>query len=49
MGKGKEKEHTNAEKPISLKPLKFDEAAADLLKVKPTKKQDKENGEQNKG
>jgi hypothetical protein len=31
----KEKGQSNAEKPISLKPLKFDEAVSDLLKVKP--------------
>ena len=29
---------SNAEKPISLKPLKFDEAVSDLLKVKPEEK-----------
>jgi hypothetical protein len=29
---------SNAEKPLSLKPLKFDEAVSDLLKVKPAPK-----------
>ena len=29
---------SNAEKPISLKPLEFDEAVSDLLKVKPEPK-----------
>ena len=33
-----EKKQSNAEKPISLKPLKFDEAISDLLKVKPETK-----------
>jgi len=37
-GKDREKEHSNAEKPISLKPLEFDEAVSDLLKVKPEPK-----------
>lgn len=31
----------NAEKPISLKSLKFDEAVSDLLKVKPEPKETK--------
>ena len=31
----KGKKQSNAEKPISLKRLKFDEAVSDLLKVKP--------------
>ena len=30
---------SNAEKPISLKPLKFDEAVFDLFKVKPETKE----------
>jgi len=34
----KKKTKANAEKPISLKPLKFDEAVSDLLKVKPEPK-----------
>lgn len=34
-GKGKKKEHSNAEKPISLKPLEFDEAVNDLLQIPP--------------
>lgn len=42
----KTRRRSNAEKPISLKPLKFDEAVSDLLKVKPevkkTKKETKE-------
>ena len=33
--KGKKGMHPSAEKPISLKPLEFDEAVADILKVKP--------------
>ena len=33
------KKQSNAEKPISLKPLKFDEAVSDLLKVKPEQKE----------
>jgi hypothetical protein len=37
----KKKTKANAEKPISLKPLEFDEAVSDLLKVKPETK-DKE-------
>lgn len=36
--KGKKKRQSNAEKPISLKPLKFDEAVSDLLQVKPEPK-----------
>ncbi len=34
----KKTRQSNAEKPISLKPLKFDEAVSDLLKVKPESK-----------
>ena len=34
----KKKRQSNTEKPISLKPLKFDEAVSDLLKVKPESK-----------
>jgi hypothetical protein len=34
---------SNAEKPISLKPLKFDEAVYDLLKVKPETKESTQN------
>ena len=40
----KEKDkHSSAEKPISLKPLNYDEAVSDLLKVKPKPKDDKES------
>lgn len=35
------KRQSNAEKPISLNPLEFDEAVADLLKVKPKEKKPK--------
>lgn len=38
----KGKKQSNAEKPISLKPLEFDEAVADLLKVKPEDKAKRE-------
>jgi len=31
-----------AEKPITLQPLPFDEVVADILKVKPEPKEDKE-------
>jgi len=34
----KKRKQSNAEKPISLKPLEFDEAVSDLLKVKPEPK-----------
>lgn len=34
----KVRKQSNAEKPISLKPLKFDEAVSDLLKVEPESK-----------
>jgi hypothetical protein len=37
------KRQPNASKPISLKPLKFDEAISDLLKVKPEPKEKQEN------
>lgn len=47
--KGKKKEHSNAEKPISLKPLEFDEAVSDILKVKPRPKEEKKQKEENKG
>lgn len=48
MGKDNKikKKQANADKPISLKLLKFDEAVSDLLKVKPEPKiisKDKEN------
>jgi hypothetical protein len=33
--KKKKQKQSSAEKPISLKPLNFDEAVSDLLKVKP--------------
>lgn len=38
MSKTDKKKQSNAEKPISLKPLEFDEAVSDLLKVKPEAK-----------
>jgi hypothetical protein len=38
MKESNKKKQSNAEKPISLKPLKFDEAVSDLLKVKPKNK-----------
>jgi hypothetical protein len=38
----KKKTKANAEKPISLRPLKFDEAVSDLLKVKPDVKKIKQ-------
>lgn len=37
-----------AEKPVSLHPLKFEEAVADLLRVKPEKMQEKEVREDTK-
>ena len=40
--KQREKGQSNAEKPISLKPLEFDEAVSDLLKVKPEAKGEQE-------
>ena len=39
--KDKKKEHSSAEKPISLKPLEFDEAVSDLLQIKPESKPQK--------
>jgi hypothetical protein len=39
------KKNSNAEKPISLKPLKLDEAVSDLLKVKPQEKKSKQKNE----
>ena len=38
---------SNAEKPISLKPLKFDEAVSDLLKVKPEPKDKSKDKQKN--
>ena len=38
MSKIDKKKQSNAEKPISLKPLEFDEAVSDLLQVKPEPK-----------
>jgi hypothetical protein len=35
QAKRSNKKRVKAEKPISLKPLKFDEAVSDLLEVKP--------------
>ncbi len=37
----KTKRQSNAEKPISLSPLEFDEAVSDLLKVTPEEKKPK--------
>jgi len=45
----KGKRQSNAEKPLSLKPLKFDEAVSDLLKVKPQEKKTKSDSEQSNG
>lgn len=45
----KKKRQSNAEKPISLKPLQFDEAVSDLLKVKPKEKQAKPDAGQSNG
>ena len=42
--KGKSKKHSNAEKPISLQPLKFDDAVSALLKARPESR--KPNNEQ---
>lgn len=39
----KKQRQSNAEKTISLGPLKSDEAASDLLKVKPETKEKQEN------
>jgi len=39
----KKRKQANAEKPISLKPLKFNEAVSDLLKVKPEPKEKQKN------
>lgn len=41
--KERKKKQSNAEKSISLKPLEFDEAVSDLLKVKPEPKGKQEN------
>jgi len=43
MKNSKDKKQLNAEKPIALRPLKFDEAVSDLLKVKPEPKVRQEN------
>ena len=37
----KKSKETPAEKPITLKPLPFEEAVADILKVKPEPKENK--------
>lgn len=42
-GKDKKKRQSNAEKPISLRPLEFDEAVADILQVKPIKAKENTN------
>jgi len=48
-GNFKEKgKQSSAEKPISLKPLKFDEAVSDLLKVKPEPKKDRVDNNEDK-
>jgi hypothetical protein len=39
----KKRKQSNAEKPILPKPLEFDEAVSDLLKVKPEVKKTKSN------
>jgi hypothetical protein len=44
----KKKGQGNIGKPISLKPLKFDEAVSDLLKVKPEAKQVKSDTDDSK-
>ena len=38
MSDADKKKQSNAEKPISLQPLEFDEAVSDLSKVKPEDK-----------
>lgn len=42
----KQNKQSNAEKPISLKPLEFDEAVSDLLKVKPEGEKTKSNAKE---
>jgi hypothetical protein len=46
--KAKKKRQSNAEKPISLKPLKFDEAVSDLLQVKPEARKTKSDTDDKK-
>ena len=41
--KDKKGKKSNTEKTVSLKPLEFDEAVSDLLKVKPELKEKQEN------
>ena len=43
MAKDQQDKPKPAEKPVSLKPLKVEEALSDLLKVRPQKK-DNDNG-----
>ena len=45
MSEKKGKRQSNAEKPISLKPLEFDEAVSDLLQVKPELKEESRKGQ----
>jgi hypothetical protein len=45
MREDRKKRQSNAKKPISLRPLKFDEAVSDLLKVKPETKDKKAKNE----
>ena len=46
--KDRKREHLSAEKPISLKPLEFDEAVSNLLKVKPEPKKDRVDNNEDK-
>jgi len=48
MGEKAKKKQSNAEKPISLKPLEFDEAISDLLKMKPEEKKPKTDTDKDK-
>lgn len=45
----RKKKYPNAEKPITLEPLTFDEAVADILKVKPKEPEHKDNQKAEKG
>lgn len=44
MAEKSQNDHKPAEKPISLKPLKFEEAVKGLLKVKPESRKDDSDG-----
>jgi hypothetical protein len=46
--KGKKIRQSNAEKPISLRPLEFGEAVADILQVKPQLKVESKKKRQRK-